>query len=57
MRVMHDFDRSWFDFTPAEAFDLAMRLAPLSSEIKFEVRLHTDEGADVSRLLPVVGKR
>jgi hypothetical protein len=41
--VMHDFDRSWLDFTPAEAFDLAMHLAPLSSEIKFEVRLHTDE--------------
>ena len=34
---------SWLDFTPAEAFDLAVRLAPLSSEIKFEVRLHTDE--------------
>jgi hypothetical protein len=43
MRVMHDVDRSWLDFTPAEAFDLAVRLAPLSSEIKFEVRLHTDE--------------
>ncbi len=43
MRVMHDVDRSWLDFTPAEAFDLAMRLAPLSSEIKLEVRLHTDE--------------
>jgi hypothetical protein len=43
MRVMHDFDRSWLDFTPAEAFDLAMRLAPLSSEIKLEVRMHTDE--------------
>jgi Clp amino terminal domain, pathogenicity island component len=43
MRVIHDVDRSWLDFTPAEAFDLAMRLAPLSSEIKFEVRLHPDE--------------
>ena len=43
MRVMHDVDRSWLDFTPAEAFDLAARLAPLSSEIKFEVRLHTNE--------------
>ncbi|HEY4897982.1 MAG TPA: Clp protease N-terminal domain-containing protein [Solirubrobacteraceae bacterium] len=43
MRVMHDLDRSWLDFAPAEAFDLAMHLAPLSSEIKFEVRLHTDE--------------
>ena len=43
MRVIHDIDRSWLDFTPAEAFDLAVRLAPLSSEIKFEVRLHPDE--------------
>jgi hypothetical protein len=43
LRVMHDVDRSWLDFTPAEAFDLAMRLSPLSSEIKFEVRLHTGE--------------
>ncbi len=41
--VMHDLDRSWLDFTPAEAFDLAMRLAPLSSKITFEVRRHTDE--------------
>ena len=30
--------RSSFDFTPVEAFDLAMRLAPLSSRITFEVR-------------------
>jgi hypothetical protein len=42
VRVTHDLDRSWLDFTPAEAFDLTMHLAPLSSEIKFEVRLHTD---------------
>ena len=41
--MMHDLDRSWLDFTPAEAFDLAMRLAPLSSKITFEVRRHTDE--------------
>jgi len=43
MRVMHDLDRSWLDFTPTEAFDLARRLASMSSEIKFEVRLHTGE--------------
>jgi Clp amino terminal domain, pathogenicity island component len=42
-RVIHDFDSSWLDFAPAEAFDLAMRLAPLSSEIKLEVRLHDEE--------------
>ena len=43
MRVTHDLDKSWLDFTPAEAFDLTVRLAPLSSEIKFEVRLHAEE--------------
>jgi hypothetical protein len=36
----HDLDRSWFDFTPAEAYELAGRLAPLSSSITFEVRRH-----------------
>jgi hypothetical protein len=35
-----DLDRSWFDFTPAEAYELASRLAPLSSGITFEVRPH-----------------
>jgi Clp amino terminal domain, pathogenicity island component len=35
-----DLDRSWFDFTPAEAYELASRLAPLSSRITFEVRPH-----------------
>jgi hypothetical protein len=31
-------DRGWFDFSQADAFDLAARLAPLSSRIIFEVR-------------------
>ena len=42
-RVRLDLDRSWLDFAPHEAFDLAMRLAPLASEIKLEVRLHGGE--------------
>jgi ATP-dependent Clp protease ATP-binding subunit ClpA len=42
-RVMHDTDRSWFDFAPAEAFELAMRLTPLASRITFVVRRHADE--------------
>ncbi len=42
-RPMRDMDRSWLDFTPAEAFDLAMRLAPLSTKITFEVRPHAGE--------------
>ncbi len=42
-RLVHDLDRSWLDFTPADAFDLATRLAPLSSKITFEVRRHGDE--------------
>jgi hypothetical protein len=37
---VRDLDRSWFDFTPAEAYELASRLAPLSSRITFEVRPH-----------------
>jgi hypothetical protein len=41
--VTRDTDGSWLDFTPAEAFDLAMRLVPLSSEIKFQVRTHASE--------------
>jgi hypothetical protein len=41
--VVHDVDRSWLDFTPAEAFDLAMRLVALAHKITFEVRRHTDE--------------
>jgi hypothetical protein len=36
-------DRSWLDFTPADAFDLVTRLVPLSSKITFEVRRHGDE--------------
>lgn len=36
-------DRSWFDFTPAEAYELAGRLAPLSSQITFEVRRHGEQ--------------
>ncbi len=43
MPVMHDFDRSWLDFAPADAFDLAKRLVPLASTINFEVRRHADE--------------
>jgi hypothetical protein len=35
-----DMDRSWLDFAPAEAFELAERLAPLSNRIIFEVRPH-----------------
>jgi hypothetical protein len=38
-----DLDRSWFDFTPAEAYELASRLAPLSSRITFEVRPHGEQ--------------
>jgi hypothetical protein len=36
-------DRSWLDFTPADAFDLVTRLVPLSSKITFEVRRHGGE--------------
>jgi ATP-dependent Clp protease ATP-binding subunit ClpA len=39
-RQARDLDRSWFDFTPAEAYELASRLAPLASRITFEVRPH-----------------
>jgi hypothetical protein len=39
-RLAHGIDRSWLDFTPADAFDLATRLVPLSSRITFEVRRH-----------------
>jgi ATP-dependent Clp protease ATP-binding subunit ClpA len=42
-QVAKDMDRSWFDFTPTEAFDLAMQLTPLASKITFEVRRHGDE--------------
>jgi hypothetical protein len=38
-----DVDRSWFDFTPAEALDLVMRLSPLSQRITFEVRRHGEQ--------------
>ncbi|MGD1058952.1 MAG: Clp protease N-terminal domain-containing protein [Solirubrobacteraceae bacterium] len=38
-----DLDRSWLDFTPAEASDLALRLAPLASRITYEVRHHRGE--------------
>jgi hypothetical protein len=38
-----DVDRSWFDFTPAEALDLVTRLAPLSQRIMFEVRRHGEQ--------------
>jgi hypothetical protein len=38
-----DLDRSWLDFTPASALELAMRLAPLSRRITFEVRRHAEE--------------
>ncbi len=38
-----DTDRSSFDFTPVEAFDLAMRLVPLSSSITLEVRRHGEQ--------------
>ena len=41
-RPTPDMDRSWLDFTPSEAFELATRLAPLSSKITFEVRRHGD---------------
>ncbi len=37
-RMIHEQDLSWLDFTPADAFDLATRLVPLSSKITFEVR-------------------
>jgi ATP-dependent Clp protease ATP-binding subunit ClpA len=33
-------DRSWLDFTPAQACDLALQLAPLARSITFEVRAH-----------------
>ncbi len=39
---MIDMDRSWLDFTPQEAFDLAMRLVPMASKINFDVRPHGD---------------
>lgn|GEM_PF-2881537 len=38
--VTSDVDQSGYDFTPAEAFDLTMRLAPLSHRITFDVRSH-----------------
>lgn len=41
-RPTPDMDRSWLDFTPSEAFELATRLAPLASNITFEVRRHGD---------------
>jgi len=40
VRLSGDLDRSWLDFDPADAFDLALRLAPLSSRITFDVRPH-----------------
>ena len=36
-------DRSWLDFAPAEAFELATRLVGLAEEITFEVRRHAAE--------------
>ncbi len=32
---------SWLDLTPAEAFDLTMRLVGLASRVTFEVHRHT----------------
>jgi ATP-dependent Clp protease ATP-binding subunit ClpC len=37
-RLAQGMDRSWLDFTPADAFDLVTRLVPLSSKITFVVR-------------------
>jgi len=44
-----DMDRSWLDFTPQEACALAIRLAPLASSIRFEVRSH-GEGEETFRV-------
>jgi ATP-dependent Clp protease ATP-binding subunit ClpA len=42
-RRARDMDRSWLDFTPSEAFELAQRLTPMSSKITFEVRPHGEQ--------------
>jgi hypothetical protein len=38
-----DADRSWLDFTEAEALDLASKLASFSDAVTLEVRRHTDD--------------
>jgi ATP-dependent Clp protease ATP-binding subunit ClpA len=38
-----DIDRSWLDFTPADASALLVRLAPMTSSIAFEVRRHAEQ--------------
>ena len=50
-----DVDRSWFDFTPAEALDLATRVAPLSQRITFEVRRHGEQEATFRVSCQLVG--
>ena len=42
-RRAREADRSWLDFDPADAFDLALRLAPLASRITFDVRSHAED--------------
>jgi Clp amino terminal domain, pathogenicity island component len=42
-RRAREADRGWLDFDPTDAFDLALRLAPLASRITFDVRSHLDE--------------
>jgi hypothetical protein len=56
VRLRGELDRSRFDFDPADAFDLALRLAPLANRITFEVRHHVGSEPTFRVSCRLVGK-